>query len=84
MDESVVLKSIAWNEAGGRGPLIGTATVATPPKGAFAFFILGGLRFSITRSDPGGTALGFAYSGTRSAQSVKALFVPGAQLHLSR
>jgi hypothetical protein len=61
--------------------LSGTITVATALAATFAYFVLSGIRFNIDRAGDGGTTFHFNYNGTEAAQTIKNLFVAGAELY---
>lgn len=58
--------------------LTGTITVATALAASFAFFIISGVQFTITRPARGRTTVEFSYSGQQSVQQIKDLVVAGA------
>jgi hypothetical protein len=83
-----VLASVTWDNISVDGSeggthLTGTLTVTTALTAAFAVFILAGVTFNVTSSTRGSTRVRFSYSGTRSAQAIKDLFVAGASLFFS-
>ncbi|HVG57696.1 MAG TPA: hypothetical protein VNA24_04025 [Hyalangium sp.] len=85
-DQKDTVVSVQWDD----GPkdnagitLRGTLTVRAALGAAFTAFTLAGVRFSITSAPPGGTQIRFSYSGERSVQQIKALFVAGANLLLT-
>jgi hypothetical protein len=69
--------------AGGETHLTGTLTVTNALIAGFSVFLLGGVRFSIHRAPVGGTTVLFSYSGPKSLEAIKSLFVAGAQLFFS-
>jgi hypothetical protein len=58
--------------------LTGTLTVATALPATFAFFVLVGTRFHIQGGS--GTTVHFSYTGSRSPNAIKSIFVAGARL----
>lgn len=79
------IKSVSWDPMttardGEFIVLTGTLTVTAALVGAFTYFVLGGVNFSITNAQPGGTTYSFRYSGTKSAKAVMDLFKAGAQV----
>ena len=58
--------------------LTGTITVASALAASFAFFIISGVQFTITRPARGRTTVEFSYSGQQSVQQIKDLVVAGA------
>jgi hypothetical protein len=81
------VKSVSWNKMTDvpRDELTivtGTLTVGVALSAAFTYFVLGGINFSITNAQPGGTTFSFRYSGRESAKVVMDLFKAGAQIAL--
>jgi hypothetical protein len=79
------VKSVSWNQVPSTAEgevvvLTGTLTVTAALVGAFTYFVLGGVNFSVTNAQPGGTTFSFRYSGTKSAKAVMDLFTAGAQV----
>ena len=58
--------------------LTGTITVATALTASFAYFIISGIQFTITRA-AGANTVEFSYSGQQSATAIKELVVASAQ-----
>ncbi len=56
--------------------LTGTITVATALTASFAYFIISGIQFTITRT-AGANTVEFSYNGQQSAQAIKELVVAG-------
>ena len=56
--------------------LTGTITVASALAASFAYFIISGVQFTITRI-AGGTTVEFSYSGQQSATAIKELVAAG-------
>ena len=79
------LVSVIWDEQDLDGShadtfLSGTLTVSSALVAGFAFFILGGINFHINSAPVGGTTVSFTYSGSESAETIKKLFVAGAEI----
>jgi len=62
--------------------LTGTITVGTALIAGFTMFILGGVEFSVPDNPQGQTNARFSYSGTRSAENIRNLFVSATELFL--
>lgn len=89
LDNSTVgtdtLQAVNWDRAaedlgGGNTYLSGTVTVTTALAAAFTYFVISGVRFTIDKPAGGATSFRFSYSGSKSADAVKSLFVAGATM----
>ena len=76
-----VLMSVSWNSSGGGDMtfLSGSATFGMALIASFQIFVVAGVTFNITSGGPGAKTIGFTYTGTRSAASIKSLFVRNAE-----
>ena len=78
--------SVRWNAAGAESEftfLSGTLTIVTAVVAPFSFFVLSGVRFSISSLQPGATSFAFTYSGPMNHQAIMSLFPSGARIILA-
>ncbi|WP_028534147.1 hypothetical protein [Paludibacterium yongneupense] len=81
------LTEVVWNNDENRliadtglNFITGTISVQTALLASFAFFVINGIDFKITKNTKGQSSVSFSYSGTRSLAEIKKLFVKGVTL----